>query len=76
MGVAAGAPAGECNAVPAAVRSSTYQGSAIRLDLTTRSGTPLTLSVPMAAAAVPFHPGREVWVTWNSDQGFLLPGPG
>jgi putative spermidine/putrescine transport system ATP-binding protein len=73
MGVVPGVPAGECNAVPAAVRSSTYQGAAVRLDLTTRSGTPLTLSVPTAAATAPFNPGREVWVTWSADQGFLLP---
>jgi putative spermidine/putrescine transport system ATP-binding protein len=74
MGVAAGAPGDPCNAVPAAVRSSTYQGAAVRLDLLTRSGTPLTLSVPTTAATAPFHPGREVWVTWSAEQGFLLPG--
>lgn len=76
MGVAAHVPSGDCNAVAASVRSSTYQGAAIRLDLTTRGGTPLTLSVPIPAAAAALNPGGEVWVTWNADQGFLLPGPG
>jgi putative spermidine/putrescine transport system ATP-binding protein len=72
MQLATAAPEGG-NAVLAAVRSSTYQGGAVRLDLATRRGTPLTLTIPVAAAAAALDTGGEVWVTWNAESGFLLP---
>jgi putative spermidine/putrescine transport system ATP-binding protein len=70
-------PSAACgNCIAARVESSTYLGVATRLKLRTRSGAALTLSLPTQAAAPVLGAEGQVFVTWPSDQGFLLPDGG
>ena len=63
------------NSVPAHVTATTYLGSALRLGLATRSGLPLTVTLPIDTAAAALAAGPDLWVTWPADKGFLLPTP-
>ena len=58
----------------ATATAATYLGSATRLDLVTRDGTALSVSVPNEVAASARAGGGPVWLTWPSDKGFLLAG--
>jgi putative spermidine/putrescine transport system ATP-binding protein len=73
MDVAASPQADAVNCLAGTVTSSTYLGSATKLSLTTRSGTPLSLTLPTDRAAVALRDGPALWVTWPKDKGFLLP---
>jgi putative spermidine/putrescine transport system ATP-binding protein len=64
------------NCIAATLRGATYLGAATRLELATRSGRALTLSVPTQAAAPVLGAGGDLWVSWPVDQGFLLPAEG
>jgi putative spermidine/putrescine transport system ATP-binding protein len=66
-------PQGACNAVGAAVESATYLGSITRLKLRTGGANSITVSLPGHAAAPILSAGGQVWISWPSDQGFLLP---
>ena len=72
MSVSAEPPA-EGNGVPARLAGATYLGSAMRLAFATRSGTPLTVTLPSEAAGRILDRGPDFWVTWSFDNGFLLP---
>ena len=72
MSVSAEPPA-QGNGVPARLAGTTYLGSAMRLALATRSGTPLTVTLPSEAANRVLNRGPDFWVTWSFDNGFLLP---
>ena len=72
MSVSAEPPA-EGNGVPARLAGTTYLGSAMRLAFATRSGTPLTVTLPSEAAGRILDRGPDFWVTWSFDNGFLLP---
>jgi putative spermidine/putrescine transport system ATP-binding protein len=71
MSIAAEPPAAQ-NAIAATATASTYLGSATRLDLTTRQGDRLTVSVPNEVAASALGSSNSVWLTWPQDKGFLL----
>jgi putative spermidine/putrescine transport system ATP-binding protein len=66
-------PPAEGNGVPARLAGTTYLGSAMRLAFATRSGTPLTVTLPSEAAGRILAHGPDVWVTWSFENGFLLP---
>ena len=66
-------PQGACNAVGAAVEAATYLGSITRLKLRTGGANSITVSLPGHAAAPILSAGGQVWISWPSDQGFLLP---
>ncbi|UOK69419.1 ABC transporter ATP-binding protein [Ancylobacter polymorphus] len=66
-------PPAEGNGVPARLAGTTYLGSAMRLAFATRSGTPLTVTLPSEAAGRILSHGPDVWVTWSFENGFLLP---
>ena len=68
-------PAPDTNGVPASVTGTTYLGAAMRLGLATRGGTRLTVTMPMDTAAHALNGGSDLWVTWPTDRGFLLPEP-
>jgi putative spermidine/putrescine transport system ATP-binding protein len=68
------APAG--NSIAATATASTYLGAATRLELATRQGAKVTVSVPNEVAAAALGGGNSVWLTWPADKGFLLPGGG
>nr|WP_131836380.1 ABC transporter ATP-binding protein [Ancylobacter aquaticus] len=72
MSVSAEPPA-EGNGVPARLVGTTYLGSAMRLAFATRSGTPLTVTLPSVAAGHILDRGPDFWVNWSFDNGFLLP---
>jgi putative spermidine/putrescine transport system ATP-binding protein len=72
MSIATEPPAAQ-NAIAATATASTYLGSATRLDLTTRQGDRLTVSVPNEIAASALGSSNSVWLTWPQDKGFLLP---
>ncbi len=72
MSISAQAPVAE-NGIAATATASTYLGSATRLDLTTRQGDRLTVSVPNEVAASALGSGNSVWLTWPQNKGFLLP---
>ena len=63
-------------ALPATAIASTYLGAATRLDLTTRQGAKVTVSVPNEVAAAALSKGNSVWLTWPAEKGFLLPDGG
>jgi len=71
MSIASRAP-NDGNAIAATTTASTYLGSATKLDLATRDGTKLTVSVPNDIAAAALNNGNSVWLTWPSEKGFLL----
>ena len=61
------------NAIPVRVAATTYLGATTRLGLATSGGTPLTVTLPTDKAAQALNSGPELWVSWSSDKGFLLP---
>ena len=63
----------DANGVPASVTATTYLGPAMRLGLATRSGVPLTVTLPVEVAASALSQGRDLWVSWPADKGTLLP---
>ena len=63
-------------AIAATATNSTYLGAATRLDLTTRQGAKVTVSVPNEVAAAALSKGNSVWLTWPAEKGFLLPDGG
>jgi len=75
MSVAQKAATGE-NGIEATATASTYLGSATRLDLTTRQGAKVTVTVPTEVAASALGHGNAVWLTWPAEKGFLLPHAG
>ncbi|MER9712513.1 ABC transporter ATP-binding protein [Mesorhizobium sp. M0213] len=75
MSIAREAAAGE-NGIAATAVASTYLGAATRLDLTTRQGAKITVSVPNEVAASALSKGNSVWLTWPAEKGFLLPDGG
>ncbi|TIX98944.1 MAG: TOBE domain-containing protein, partial [Mesorhizobium sp.] len=75
MSIAPEAAAGE-NGIAATAVASTYLGAATRLDLTTRQGAKVTVSVPNEVAASALSKGNSVWLTWPAEKGFLLPDGG
>ncbi|HSI39055.1 MAG TPA: ABC transporter ATP-binding protein [Xanthobacteraceae bacterium] len=72
MSVCAEAPP-EGNGVPARLTGTTYLGAAMRLALSTRGGTALTVTLPSEVAGRVLDRGPDLWVTWSFDTGFLLP---
>jgi len=66
-------PGPQENGIAATATSSTYLGSATRLELTTRGGAKVTVSVPTETAQRALGNGNAVWLTWPVDRGFLLP---
>lgn len=60
------------NGIAATTTASTYLGSATRLDLQTKQGTKLSLSVPNEIAADALRGGNSVWLTWPAERGILL----
>ena len=75
MSIAKEPPAQE-NGIAVTTTSSTYLGSAVRLDLTTRGGCKASVCVPTEAARHALEGGNTVWLTWPADRGFLLPAKG
>lgn len=75
MSIAREAAVGE-NGIAATAIASTYLGAATRLDLTTRQGSKVTVSVPNEVAAAALSKGNSVWLTWPAEKGFLLPDGG
>jgi putative spermidine/putrescine transport system ATP-binding protein len=75
MSIASETSANE-NGIAATATNSTYLGAATRLDLTTRQGAKVTVSVPNEVAASALRKGNSVWLTWPADKGFLLPDGG
>ncbi|CCV15199.1 ABC transporter ATP-binding protein [Mesorhizobium sp. STM 4661] len=75
MSIAREAAVGE-NGIAATAIASTYLGAATRLDLTTRKGAKVTVSVPNEVAAAALSKGNSVWLTWPAEKGFLLPDGG
>ena len=73
MSIASEAPTAG-NAITATAMASTYLGSATKIDLATRDGSKLTVSVPNEVAASALRSGSSVWLTWPSEKGFLLAG--
>jgi putative spermidine/putrescine transport system ATP-binding protein len=72
MSLARSAPL-DANGVAASIATTTYLGSAVRLGLSTRGGKRLIVTVPPETAAKALAGGPELWVTWPTDKGFLLP---
>ncbi len=70
------APAPQENGIAATATASTYLGSATRLELTTRGGARVTVSVPTETARQALEGGDAVWLTWPAERGFLLPAAG
>ncbi len=66
-------PAPGENGIAATATSSTFLGSATRLELMTRGGARVTVSVPTEVAAEALGDNNSVWLTWPADRGFLLP---
>jgi putative spermidine/putrescine transport system ATP-binding protein len=71
MTIRSEAEAGE-NGIAATTTASTYLGAATKLDLLTRQGTRLTVSVPNEVAATALRGGNSVWLTWPAERGILL----
>ena len=72
MSLADGCPQ-DANGVAASVTATTYLGSAMRLGLATRGGTRIVVTLPTETAAKALTNGPDLWVTWPTDKGFLLP---
>ncbi|KXF77021.1 spermidine/putrescine ABC transporter [Paramesorhizobium deserti] len=64
-------PAG-CNAITCCVEGTTYLGALTKYHLKTKTGTQIAVSMPTAAMSS-FHPQKDVWVSWPTREGFLLP---
>ncbi|MFO1060507.1 MAG: ABC transporter ATP-binding protein [Dongiaceae bacterium] len=62
------------NAVPATVAGITYAGATRQLQLRTAGGREITLGLPSAAPLPGAGDGREIWVAWPIERGYLLPG--
>ncbi len=60
------------NGIAATTTASTYLGAATKLDLLTKQGTKLTVSVPNDVAATALRGGNSVWLTWPAERGILL----
>ncbi|TPN79497.1 ABC transporter ATP-binding protein [Mesorhizobium sp. CU2] len=75
MSIAAEASVNQ-NGIAATAVASTYLGAATKLDLTTRQGAKVTVSVPNEVAASALSKGNSVWLTWPAEKGFLLPDGG
>jgi len=75
MSISRAAAPGE-NGIAATATSSIYLGSATKLELETRHGAKVTVSVPNEIAAAALGDGNSVWLTWPPDKGFLLPAGG
>lgn len=71
MTIRSEAASGE-NGIAAMTVGSTYLGSATRLDLQTKQGTRLSVSVPNDIAAEALGSGNSVWLTWPAERGVLL----
>jgi putative spermidine/putrescine transport system ATP-binding protein len=65
----------DCNAITCRVEGATYFGASTKYHLRTRSGTSLAVSMPTALTS-PIAPQSDVWVSWPTNQGFLLPDGG
>ena len=63
----------DANGVAASVTATTYLGSAMRLGLATRGGARITVTLPTETAARALANGPDLWVTWPTDKGYLLP---
>jgi putative spermidine/putrescine transport system ATP-binding protein len=61
------------NHVQATTTSTTYLGAITKLELETRGGARMTLSMPTQRATETLGRGDTVWLNWPADQGFLLP---
>jgi putative spermidine/putrescine transport system ATP-binding protein len=60
------------NGIAATTTASTYLGAATKLDLLTKQGTKLTVSVPNEVAADALRNGDSIWLTWPAERGVLL----
>lgn len=61
------------NSVQARAQNVTYLGNTSRLELQTRGGVPLSVSVPHETARAATQRAEGVWLCWPPEQGFLLP---
>ena len=66
-------PPADGNRIPAAVTATTYLGAAMKVGLATPGGTRLTVTLPIDTASAALNQGPNLWVTWPTDKGFLLP---
>ncbi|MEW9806723.1 ABC transporter ATP-binding protein [Mesorhizobium marinum] len=71
MTIKSAAQPGE-NGIAATTTASTYLGAATKLDMVTRQGTRLSVSVPSEVAASAMRNGSSVWLTWPEERGILL----
>lgn len=60
------------NAVSACIDELTYKGAETRIDLTTKGGVPLTLSMPTDLLPGTLDKGHPYWIHWPHEKGFLL----
>lgn len=60
------------NGITATTVGATYLGSATKLDLLTKQGTKLSVSVPNDIAANTLRNGNPIWLTWPAERGILL----
>lgn len=65
-------PAADENGIAVTTISSTYLGSAVRLELATHGGSKVSVCVPTETAQHALD-GGKVWLTWPAERGFLLP---
>jgi putative spermidine/putrescine transport system ATP-binding protein len=63
----------DANGVAASVTATTYLGSAVRLGLATQGGARIIVTAPPDVVAKALVNGPDLWVTWPTDKGFLLP---
>ncbi len=61
------------NGVPVTATNSTYLGAATRLDLITRGGAKVSVSVPTETAQQALGTDNNVWLTWPVERGRLMP---
>ncbi|RVJ31706.1 ABC transporter ATP-binding protein [Sinorhizobium medicae] len=69
-------PHAQENSIAVSAVSSTYLGSAVRLELVTRGGSSASVCVPMESARHALEGSDTVWLTWPAGKGFLLPASG
>jgi len=60
------------NAVAARLTDLTYLGGVTRLNLRTKGGTDLVLSLPTVELPEGLNPGTEIWATWPGERAFML----
>lgn len=60
------------NTICACINELTYKGAQTRVDLTTKSGVPVTLSMPTDALPDALHPGQPYWIHWPQEKGFFI----